>query len=404
VPPAVIVDELREALAGTVRAEDRPGFLEALETVHPRQAFDESCFVRGRLIEDGVWGFDGGDLAGAQARRRRPFESPAFLRQPLHRDVENPIALSTLHRFLQNPVKMFVEQRLGVRLPRRQESVNDRLPVAPGGLQKWQVGQRLLDCVLEGVPPDDWARVERRLGTVPPAWLGESFISEIEQSVARLVGEAMASGWQRAAAVDHPIDVDLGHGLRIVGSVPGHLAAPDCGPARIMFTRGKPVHRVAAWLDLMALMAMDPTRSCRSLVVARGPGSGAGVWTANLVPRSDVDGGDAALEALRVIVRCFEQGSTEPIPLFPSLSYRSYLGQATPNDWTGSHGGRADGDDPATGLVFGGLDFRSLMALEVEPGDPVTAGGRVAAFAHYLYGAMEASVEDMAASPSKRRR
>jgi len=399
VPPAVIVEELREALAQTVHADDRPAFGENLETVHPRQAFDEACFIPDALVPGSPWGFDGGDLAGAQARRRRTVDRPAFLGKRLPGGGEELIELSDLHRFLQNPVKAFVEQHLGVRLPRSRESVDDHLPVAPEGLERWQIGQRLLNAALDGVEGEEWARVERRLGTLPPSLLGDELIAQLQQTVTELISRAEGLGWQRGAGAEHPVDLALGDGVRIRGTVRGLLAPPDCGPARILFSRGKPAHRVAAWLDLMALAAMEVPGGCRSLVVARAPGSGQGLWSVNLVPRA-AGGRESALAALRVIVSCYRRGGVEPVPLFPTLSYKVHEGQAGPGDWVGGYGGRSDGDDPSTRLAFGEHDFRSLLALPAGPGDPDGPGGRVERFARFLYGALDDSVVDLvAASP-----
>jgi exodeoxyribonuclease V gamma subunit len=396
VPPAVVVEELREALVATVSDESRPGFAEALETHHPRQAFDERCFIPGLIIRDSPWGFDRGDMAGAEARRHRPANELPFLAGPLAAKVDTVIELSGLHRFLQNPTGSFIERRLGVRLPRRNEALNDDLPIDPSGLEKWKIADRLLSDLLNDVEINEWARIERRLGTLPPSLLGDALIVEVSHAVSDLVGAAEERGLERGGGKDHVIDLALPDGTRLVGSVRGQLVAPWRGPVRVTYSSEKPSHRVAAWLDLMALAAMEGPDGCRSLAVSRITNKPP--RTVDLVPAPEgVDGRLNATEALEVIVDCFRRGVREPIPLFPTLSYKVHIGKGGPADWNEGFGGRSDGDDPATRLAFGDYGYRALMALPARDDDPPgLEGGRVKRFADYLYGAMEHSVVDLA--------
>jgi exodeoxyribonuclease V gamma subunit len=403
VPAAVIVEELREAVLATVHPDDREAFADSLELAHPRQAFDEACFIPGHLVPGRAWGFDPGDLAGAEACRVRTHDPVPFLRVPLaDQTADEPvetILLSDLHDFLANPVKAFVERRLGIRLPRDREPGNDILPVQPTGLEVWQIGQRLLTARVDDVSAEAWARVERQLGTLPPSLLGEELMAETGQTVDALTQRASSLGWQPGPGVPYPIDIAVDETLRIVGSVPCQLADPPGGRARIEFSRGRPSYRVAAWLDLLALTAADPSVPWRSVVVARGPAKGRPPFAVQLEARAeDAEGRRwAAARALRVIVDCYRQGLREPLPIFPTLSYKVHRDEAKPVDWSGAFAGRSDGDDPAVNLVFGGHDFASLMDLPAEERDPCGAGGRVAGLAHVLYGAMDDSVIDLVA-------
>src|ERR1019366_849632 len=65
------------------------------------------------------------------------------------------------------------------------------------------------------------------------------------------------------------IDVLIDGGIRVVGSIPLRLEATLPGSARYTYSKLKPIHRLEAWLDLMAMQAQDPTRSWRSISVAR---------------------------------------------------------------------------------------------------------------------------------------
>ena len=125
------------------------------------------------------------------------------------------------------------------------------------------------------------------------------------------------------------MDALLPDGTRVVGSVAlrlGGEAGQRTGPAELYYSRFKPTHRVAAWLDLMALVATDPSRPWRALSVSRPDRAGADPTVNDLVP--DTSGvTPAGAEALAVAVDCYRRGMTEPLPLFPNFSYQLYRGE-----------------------------------------------------------------------------
>ncbi len=167
-----------------------------------------------------------------------------------------------------------------------------------------------------------------------------------------------------------------------------------------MYTRGKAHHRVAAWLDLMALVGTDPTTPWRSVVVARGQDSKPkSLRVDDLVPSSEAEGRRAdAVASLSVAVDCYRRGMTEPLPLFPTFSRDVFDGRANRARWNGR--GFHDGDDEAVRLVFGAPDYEEIMGLEARPGDPFGTRGRVAGFAHYLWEAVERSIREYGTPPA----
>ena len=93
--------------------------------------------------------------------------------------------------------------------------------------------------------------------------------NDVEGGVDALLAEAAGRGVDPTKGTSYPIDVELDDGTRIVGSVEGHCALPDPGPAIVTFSRISPKQTVSAWLDLMALVAVDPETNWRSVVVRR---------------------------------------------------------------------------------------------------------------------------------------
>ena len=391
VPRAVVTAELYESVLSSVVAGDRPHVAARLEVDHPRHPFDERCFEPGGLVEGTVWGFDRDELDGALARRGQSPRRPPFLDGPLEPVETGVIELSDLHRFLKNPTAAFFSERLGVRLPRPEDEAPTVLPVDIGGLEGWDIGTRLLDARLDGFTFGQWLDYERQLGTLPPPPLGGDRVRALEQSVEALLDAARRSGLVPGAAEPFPVDALLPDGTRVVGSVSLRLGRPTPGPAQLYYSRAKSSHRVAAWLDLMALAATDATLAWRSLAVSRPEKNGGDVEVTDLVPSPDIAGDrQRAAEVLAVAVDCYRRGMAEPIPLFPNFSYGLYRGKAGPGRWRG-FSFPEDGDHPAVRLAFGECDFDAITHLAPRPTDPPGPKGRAMRFAMYLFRTIDRS-------------
>ena len=117
---------------------------------------------------------------------------------------------------------------------------------------------------------------EWRRGAIPPRMLGArvlgTLVEEVEE-VAGVAGEFVSEEPER-----QEVDALLPGEVRLTGTVPqvrgNHLT-------RISFSRLSAKHRLAAWLELLALTATEPSRPWRAVVVGvrgrsvLGPVSGA---------------------------------------------------------------------------------------------------------------------------------
>jgi exonuclease V gamma subunit len=261
------------------------------------------------------------------------------------------------------------------------------------GLEKWKVGDRMLTARLAGMDTGAWVELERARGTLPPGVLEDELVDELAAVVSAIVDEAVTHGVGDGGSEPHEVDVELADGTRVVGTVPLRLDPATPGPARVQYSTVRAVHQLAAWLDLMALSASDPSTPWRSVVIGRSLKQSVDVESVDLVPAgvgtADPVGPAAALD---VAVDCYRRGMREPVPLFPVISYEQHRATARPSQWR-SRFGRGDGDDAAVRLAFPGLDYRAMVALESLPGDPPGTGGRMARFADYLWGTVDRSVE-----------
>jgi len=395
VPKAVPTAELYESLLASVATEARTDVGRRLEIEHPRQPYDERCFEPGRLVTGTPWGFDGDELAGALARRSQATRAQPFLDGPLDPVVSDVIELSALHRFLRNPTAAFFSSRLEARLPRPEDDTPTALAVDIAGLSGWAVGTRLLEARQAGRTFDEWLRYERQLGTLPPSPLGDDQLGVLEQTVQGMLDAARHAGMASGPAHPCPVDAVLPDGTRVIGSVPLRLDGQGggaTGPAALYYSKFKPTHRVAAWLDLMALMATDPSRHWRSLAVSRPEKTGGDPTINDLVPSSALDEGTStAAEMLYVAVDCYRRGMSEPLPLFPNFSYHLYRGKSPQNEWKKGFLIPKDGDQLAVRLAFDDMDYDAITGLPPRPTDPERGKGRAMRYAAYLYRAIDQS-------------
>jgi exodeoxyribonuclease V gamma subunit len=310
-PPAVPLGEVLDVLRATVGDDALTGVWQR----HPLQPFDAHNFRGPRPS------FHGAALAGARAAlsERRP--EPPLLAAALPPQAGD-VSLEDLLAFLVHPVRAFLRARLGVSVPEREEAVADALPAELDGLQKWDVGERLLAARLSGVELSDVRQAEWRRGTLPPGPLGLRVLAELEGAVEPLVQAARAVAVGPTGVRD--VDVDLGGSRRLQGTVGGLHVLP--GGALLLastsYSSLAAKHRLPAWGRLLALAAhLTATERTggsaevplTAVTTGRGPYRRP-VWRSTLTAPADA----AAL--LRDLVALHDEGMRAPLPIGTAAS------------------------------------------------------------------------------------
>ncbi len=175
-PPSVLVSELLDCVSRRFGLA-APDFV----IKHSLQAFSPGNFGRDdpRQFSYSV----DNSVAGrtAQNQRRDP---ECFIDQPLvepgaeWREVE----LSRLIDFFAHPARFFVENRLGIELPREREERQDREPFALNSLESYKIEQRLMNDALDGIDPRQALSAVRASGVLPPAETGALIFDDLCQS------------------------------------------------------------------------------------------------------------------------------------------------------------------------------------------------------------------------------
>jgi exodeoxyribonuclease V gamma subunit len=367
-PPAVPIGELLDTIDATVAGAGGAPARDQVVHRHPLQPFDARNFTPGALIPGRPWSFDPVMLAGARALGAARGPAPPFLADPLPPTGEEVIELEDLIQFLQAPVKAFLRQRLRVVLGDVRDEVEDRLPVELDGLERWGVGQRMLEAMMAGVEGQASYRAEIARGTLPPGALGLPVVRALAPQAAAIRNCAREHVAGRTpAALD--IHLTLPDGRLLSGIVP---EVWDEVLLSVTFSRLGPKHRLAAWARLLAASAAVPERALHAVTVARGRGDD-GIALARIAPLHEEPGERRrrALEQLGVLVDLYGRGMREPLPLACQSSaawaFAVAAGEPPGPDarraWESGY--RFDGEDtePDHRLAFGGeRPFEHLLA------------------------------------------
>jgi len=332
-PPAVPVGELLDIVDRTV-SYDQGLPRDRVVIRHPLQPFDPRNFVPGKLVPDRPWSFDPQALAGAQALRHPRNPDEPFLPAPLPSRSDTVIELDNLVRFVEQPVRAFLRDRLGINVSEFFDEVEDELPVELDALGKWVVGQRLLDGVLAGAGLDASKKAEIARGTLPPGHLALPVLEEIGAVVAQLAAAAKALGGDEPPG---SLDVNLAlpDGRTLAGTVTG-----VCGDKirAISYSRVRPRDRLRAWVKLLALGAARTERPFESLVIgrARSGTHQADVTVARILPLGDdpTARSRGALAQLAVLIDLYDRGMREPLPISSDASAAYAQAAAAGHDGT----------------------------------------------------------------------
>jgi len=324
-PPAVPLGELLDVLERTAVSTVSTGSTgrdgstgqsvrDHVVVRHPLQPFDPRNFEADRLGADGAFSFDGASYAGSRALRAGQHGARPFLDAPLADPdpADGVVELERLVRFLEHPVRGFLQQRLDLRTADEEEEPSDAVPVEPDALEKWMVGDRLLRAGLRGRSDQAAVAVELLRGDLPPGRLGELVVGPIAQDVGALLAQAASLVSDESETVD--VSIELPSGATLAGSVP---RVQQQGVTRVEYSRLSPKHRLRAWVQLLALTAHRPGHPWKSAVLGRGENAKSPPVMWSLLGPVDRDEALRLLDELATIHRI---GLTRPLPAPPKTS------------------------------------------------------------------------------------
>lgn len=340
--PSIVLSELQDYLAAGYRRDDGGDPLEQIRVHHPLQPFSPAYFDGRdpRLTSyAGLW-------LDAARSGRDPVIQP-FAGHPLGAPDEalRTLDIQDLIRFLANPARAFLTQRLGLRLPTADEVPEDAEPFDLGtGLERYSVRQLLLDRLLDGDPPAAILTRLRGEGRLPHGTPGELVLEE-QIAIAQPFAERIAACLgQRLEPLE--VDIQLG-GFRLQGRL--RQLQPD-GLLDWRFGRLRARDRLALWVRHLVLNAVAPSGiepSSRFLTEKE---------ELELAPVAD------APALLLDLLDLRWRGLQELLPFFPETSL-AYV-TAKPDEreqraeqvWTDDYAQTPESADPAVTIAWRGRD------------------------------------------------
>ena len=372
-PPAVPLSELLDVIDRTAVTEDGADATTQVVTRHPLQPFDPAAHLAG---SGRPWAFDRVHLAGARAvtgTRRPPAPFLAGALDPVP-PSDGVVGLDDLVRFVQHPVREFLRQRLGLNVWDDDDELPDAIPVELDDLEKWGIGQRLVERLVAGDPVEAAVEAELAVGALPPDAMGRATIASIQEIAERIHAVAEAAG-ATGATSSLEIDVSLGEipgcgPVALVGTVTGISGDATCA---VSYSSVGPRHRLAAWVRVLALSAAHPATPWRAVTVGKMKTGGRVVEITALDGPPDARRAEA-MRHLADLVALRARGLCEPLPspCKTAASWAEARRRGRPpeksavRDWESNH--RFDGEaaDRSHVVALGG-ELRLDQLLAIEP-------------------------------------
>jgi exodeoxyribonuclease V gamma subunit len=361
-PPSVPLAELLDALDKTTPTAVR----DAILIEHPLQPFDIRNVRPGELVPDQPFTFDPTALVAARAAAGDRHPRPLFFTDPLPEPAHGDVALADLLTFFRDPVKGFF-RALDYTLPWEVDEVKDEMPVEIDSLEEWAAGDRMLRDMLRGMDAGKAAEAEWRRGTLPPGQLGWRKAREIRSQSAELAAAALRHRVGVTNAYD--IDVPLDGARRLTGTV-----TPVFGTRTVSVTYSRlgGKHLLESWIPLLALKAADPRLDWTALCIGRAKNHDR-IEQRLLGPPTD------SRETLRDLVRLYDAGRREPLPLPVRTSFAWADARNSDRDpervagfrWSSQNNFHGEDAEPAHERVWGRNARLGVLLGPPHPGEEI---------------------------------
>jgi exodeoxyribonuclease V gamma subunit len=259
-----------------------------------------------------------------------------------------------------------LRRRLGITVGEYDDEIEDALPIELDDLEKYGVGNRLLNTLLHGATPQAAVDAEFARGFLPPGALGQAVIEEVWPKVGAVVGCARGILDLRTEPESVDVRAVLADGRTLSGTVSG--VAGDVLRSVSYATLG-PQHRIAAWVRLVALTAAYPERPFQAITVGRRQVQAS---VSRIGPLGDDPGSRraTALEYLAVLADLMDRGLREPLPMACKTSHAyaeaarkgfDQPEQRASREWTSDFRFDKEDKEPEHLLALGGQQPLSLV-------------------------------------------
>jgi len=246
--PSVCLAELLDALAGPTGSEDSRARRKKLIVEHHLQSFSPAYFDRknprlfsyAKEYEGGARG-----LVALEAKPRGFIERL----EPLEQKTE--IALEDLLRFWKSPPAYLLNRRLGIYLKKDRVELGAREPLDIDALDRWKIGNPLIDHCLAGIAPAESERLLRGRGELPLGDWGRLVLADYRE---RAEAVARTTSGRRGGPGREPLElaVRFASGTVLTGTLDGRFPG---GRVEHTFSQSSPRSVLALWIRHLAQCA-----------------------------------------------------------------------------------------------------------------------------------------------------
>ena len=228
---------------------------------------------------------------------------------PFADGAENEVLrLEELSRFFRHPARHFLNLQLGVYFGEDQSSLKDSESFSLDGLERYQIADQALQCLLTNESIEAWSKHQRASGLMLPGELGTKQLDR-EIKLASAVAEELTH-LNPATARNSSFELEIDG--TVIGAElilrDGQYIAPRTGELRAR-------QRLEAWINHLALCAAGQGQESL-LIYRKGSGQNRKVVTESIQP---VPKPQAKAELTRLF-KLYHYGQTTPLKFLPEAS------------------------------------------------------------------------------------
>lgn len=302
-PPSVLVDELLDYLDRHFVAQQQQLASEWATVRHPLHGFSQRYFDNS---DARLFSYCRSRATASAVHRSDELPSFVDLDSTVVPAELSQVTIRELAEFFANPARYWCRKRLGIDYRTYDALIDTEDPVAPGGLQKWQINDQILQLMEQGMTRDAIMANLTREAIVPAGVWGQ-------QLVARLYA-GCSEFFTQVETLRRPAREGQVHGrLEMHGiSLEATLVVSDDGYFDYRHGSLRAQDVLSVWLNHLALQLFAPAEVARC-----------STW---LSPDSRFTLTPVG-EARRLLLRLLElyvEGVSLPLPFFPSAGWAYY--------------------------------------------------------------------------------
>lgn len=313
-PPSVVVSELLDSAGGVSGLN----YDDAAKRVfkHPLQPFSPAYFGKTRGDggrRDELFSYSS-HYRGIAARlgEGNGSEKPFFPEPlPAEESPEEPLTLGSLVDFARNPSRHLLQHRLGLYLDERLREEENREPFEMDHLERFLIGQELVDRAIEGADTEGSYTYYRASDRLPGGWPGREAFRQLNANVEEFVD-------QLDTHVDadelEPVSVEVSTSGGEIRGLIDRLYKD--GMVFYRFGRRKAGDLAEIWIRHLALQFAGDGTPRISRMFNRNSGGETEHCLFPEIPRAK------ASDHLAALVSWYRKGMREPQPFFPETSFR----------------------------------------------------------------------------------